>query len=415
MSAFRIETVLISLGPPDGAGCFWTHVRIVAVPVGRAPTDRARTVGVVFRRLDAAGAGKPPSFRAVGLSRGRSPFVLSVDVPLGPGRYELAVADGSWLNLFTIAGAPRPALRILCEHRAPRSSFIEGVAGFTGRGEILGHYVDRRVETCCRKTFLADARGLSNHHVLSVLLPLSGVLHVRTESRSHLVKPGEYVVEDPAVVMTFSGKTRFPFRGRHVAVSPLILKAVLQSLRLASDSPFGFSSAPRKVTPALLAAFNTAETALRAAHSVAGEHGIRAALSFLVFHLLAAHPHRLAGSAPAHHPVREPDARLKLSVEYFGRHLAEPYRRLAVARAACTSDQHLRRLFNLHFHKSPREVLQDLRVEEAKRLLADPELKLAEVARRVGYRDARAFQRIFKRLTEHPSRDFRPSAIRRRR
>nr|WP_256433565.1 helix-turn-helix transcriptional regulator [Myxococcus sp. CA040A] len=46
-----------------------------------------------------------------------------------------------------------------------------------------------------------------------------------------------------------------------------------------------------------------------------------------------------------------------------------------------------------------REVTEDIRLEKARRLLADDSLNVAGIAERVGYSDARALRRAFQRWT----------------
>ncbi len=55
----------------------------------------------------------------------------------------------------------------------------------------------------------------------------------------------------------------------------------------------------------------------------------------------------------------------------------------------------------------PVEYLQILRVEKAKRLLADPGKKLQAVAWEVGYKNVRTFRRVFRKFAEKEIRAFR--------
>ena len=59
----------------------------------------------------------------------------------------------------------------------------------------------------------------------------------------------------------------------------------------------------------------------------------------------------------------------------------------------------LKRRFKIATGSSLIERLQNLRVEEAKRLLEAGELPLDEISFVVGYEDASFFRRLFKRLT----------------
>ena len=67
------------------------------------------------------------------------------------------------------------------------------------------------------------------------------------------------------------------------------------------------------------------------------------------------------------------------------------------------------RRFRLATGYSPREYVQALRMEEAKQLLEATRKPVEDVAQAVGYADARAFQRLFRRST-----GLTPSAYRRR-
>lgn len=61
------------------------------------------------------------------------------------------------------------------------------------------------------------------------------------------------------------------------------------------------------------------------------------------------------------------------------------------------------RTLNRHFHDalscSPKQYIQELRVEGAKRLLESTDLSYEEIVARVGQEDPRAFRRVFERLT----------------
>jgi AraC-like DNA-binding protein len=58
-----------------------------------------------------------------------------------------------------------------------------------------------------------------------------------------------------------------------------------------------------------------------------------------------------------------------------------------VARAAGVSAGHLHALFRVHVGRTPRSLIATHRLEEARRLLAETELPIAEVALRCGYAD----------------------------
>ena len=62
------------------------------------------------------------------------------------------------------------------------------------------------------------------------------------------------------------------------------------------------------------------------------------------------------------------------------------------------SQWHLSKLLNKHLKQSFYDLLNAERVCQAKRLMADPSLRISEVAERVGYVDTAHFSRVFKKL-----------------
>ena len=81
-------------------------------------------------------------------------------------------------------------------------------------------------------------------------------------------------------------------------------------------------------------------------------------------------------------------------------HVAEHYgRTLAVeelAREAGLSPSHFSRLFKETLGQSPHRFVMDYRVEQARKMLADPDLPLITIALRCGFSDQAHFSRTFK-------------------
>lgn len=69
-----------------------------------------------------------------------------------------------------------------------------------------------------------------------------------------------------------------------------------------------------------------------------------------------------------------------------------------VADHCYVSQWHLSKLLNKHLGQSFYDLLNAERVRQAKRLMADPALRISEVAERVGYADTAHFSRVFKKL-----------------
>jgi AraC-like DNA-binding protein len=77
-----------------------------------------------------------------------------------------------------------------------------------------------------------------------------------------------------------------------------------------------------------------------------------------------------------------------------------------VAEELSVSPTKLSRVLNRDVHISFRQMLRQVRIEEAKRLLATSRLSIKEVAARVGFSDSHYFSRIFKQMTGSSPSEF---------
>lgn len=78
-----------------------------------------------------------------------------------------------------------------------------------------------------------------------------------------------------------------------------------------------------------------------------------------------------------------------------------------MAREAGMSTAHFSRMFKQVLGDSPYQFVMDYRVEQAKKMLADRERPLIEIALACGFADQPHFNRVFKRLTGQTPREFR--------
>jgi AraC-like DNA-binding protein len=86
------------------------------------------------------------------------------------------------------------------------------------------------------------------------------------------------------------------------------------------------------------------------------------------------------------------------AMEHLGERLLQDVSRESVAKALGLHPNYLSALFTRHGGASFQRTVEGLRLERAKALLrADPDLAVAEVGRRCGYRDAGHFIRVFRR------------------
>jgi AraC family transcriptional regulator len=83
------------------------------------------------------------------------------------------------------------------------------------------------------------------------------------------------------------------------------------------------------------------------------------------------------------------------AIAWFRRHLREQPTMDQVAASVHVSPSHLRRLFMMALHQSPRAVLGNAQIEIAMRLLAGSDLKIESVAAEAGFASARDFSRVF--------------------
>ncbi|SHF91317.1 AraC family transcriptional regulator [Streptoalloteichus hindustanus] len=146
------------------------------------------------------------------------------------------------------------------------------------------------------------------------------------------------------------------------------------------------------------------EEAVRAVGSVgeASDLYVESAAAFLTTHLLTRHARRPADRTP----TRE-DARVRAAVAMMRDRLAEPITLADIADVAHLSVYHLVRVFREATGAPPHRFLTRLRIEEAKRLLRDTDLAIAQIAPRCGFASPGALSAAFVRHT-----GVRPSAYR---
>ncbi|MDA7926967.1 substrate-binding domain-containing protein [Verrucomicrobiales bacterium] len=104
-----------------------------------------------------------------------------------------------------------------------------------------------------------------------------------------------------------------------------------------------------------------------------------------------------------------PDENVNRAIRFMRDHISKPINAADVARGVGVSRRLLERKFKVTIQKSPLAVLQNLRIERAKSLLADSELTLAAIADQCGCADASQLIVRFRRETGMTPGEFRRS------
>jgi AraC-like DNA-binding protein len=104
---------------------------------------------------------------------------------------------------------------------------------------------------------------------------------------------------------------------------------------------------------------------------------------------------------------RRPLAQLSEVLGYMERHLAEPLTVADLTRVAHMSQTSLMRCFRQVLGRSPIEYLIGLRVSRARELLRGTDLRVTEIAFRVGFGDSNYFCRQFRKLAGTSPREWR--------
>jgi AraC-like DNA-binding protein len=101
---------------------------------------------------------------------------------------------------------------------------------------------------------------------------------------------------------------------------------------------------------------------------------------------------------------------LELVCVYLQSHYQQDVTRESVARQFEVTPNHLSRLFHTHGHMTFSSYLTHVRIDRAKLLLRDYNLKLEDIAARCGYGNAPYFCLVFKRTTKSTPAEYRARA-----
>ncbi|MBX3279961.1 MAG: AraC family transcriptional regulator [Acidobacteria bacterium] len=131
----------------------------------------------------------------------------------------------------------------------------------------------------------------------------------------------------------------------------------------------------------------------------------------LAIHLLRAHVDVRRADDVELSRVGMVDRRLRRAIEFMHDNCGRELRLGEIAGVAYLSPFHFARLFKKIVGVPPHAYLAALRIERARRLLAETDLSISEVGARVGYEHQSHFTKIFRAATGLAPRAFRAAAM----
>lgn len=97
------------------------------------------------------------------------------------------------------------------------------------------------------------------------------------------------------------------------------------------------------------------------------------------------------------------------ALEYMREHYQQKMTLKDVANNTYVSQWHLSKLLNRHTGQSFSELMNGIRIEEAKKLLKNPAYRVGDVADMVGFLDMAHFSRVFKKIVGVSANEYRNS------
>jgi AraC-like DNA-binding protein len=138
---------------------------------------------------------------------------------------------------------------------------------------------------------------------------------------------------------------------------------------------------------------------------------IRSLVNQLTVYLLRAHVNAQRSDEIELSRVGIVDRRLRRAIEFMSANCGRELSLTEIAGAAYLSEFHFSRLFKKITGATPHAYLASLRIERARRLLAESDLPIAEVGAEVGYASQSHFTKIFREATGMTPKAFRDAAV----
>ena len=259
--------------------------------------------------------------------------------------------------------------------------------------------------------FSIERRVLARHSIESLTQPDFLIVHF-IESRIPNIPSGASLLANPNQAVRFE-----PGRGNSellvVRLAPALLVETASRLRVYRAGLNLLFRAP--LTPLTGDAKLRATLEEIASEIEGGDAGwrelIRSLVNQLAVYLLRAHINAQRSDEIELSRVGIVDRRLRRAIEFMSDNCGRELSLAEIAGAAYLSEFHFARLFKKITGATPHAYLASLRIERARRMLAESDLPIAEVGAEVGYTSQSHFTKIFREATGMTPKAFRDAAI----
>ena len=102
---------------------------------------------------------------------------------------------------------------------------------------------------------------------------------------------------------------------------------------------------------------------------------------------------------------------VKNALAYMEEHYNEKLTLALVAEKTYVSQWHLSKLLNKHENRNFSEILNQIRVEHAKELLKEMQLRIVDISEMVGFTDVAHFSRVFKKMEGISANEYRNTRL----
>ncbi|MGX7155721.1 helix-turn-helix domain-containing protein, partial [Enterococcus rivorum] len=98
---------------------------------------------------------------------------------------------------------------------------------------------------------------------------------------------------------------------------------------------------------------------------------------------------------------------LTKSIRFMNENISKDLTLFELSKHLNISQSYVSAIFKKYLNKSPIDYFIEIRIEQACKYLKMTDLKIYEIAKKVGYQDPYYFSRIFKKLTSYSPKEYR--------